>query len=188
MQRHVFSALCLLGLVSGCAEPRPMADLMARPSPSFELGQLSRLVGTWAGTANIVSPLPEGAPDLPTSMRGESSFEWTLDGMYLKGEGWHDMPGDQRMHFVEYLNWDAKAGKYRSWMFDDWGNRGEGWMTFDDDGKTGHSQATMIAPTGARTRAVGTMTFDDDDTVEWAFTEKGSMGTMKLEGTMTRGP
>ncbi len=78
--------------------------------------------------------------------------------------------------------------KYRSWMFDDWGNRGEGWMTFDDDGKTGHTQATMIAPTGARTRSVGTMTFVDDDTLEWEFTEKGPMGTMKLEGTMKREP
>ncbi len=132
--------------------------------------------------------MPEGAPESPTSMRGESTYEWTLDGMYLKGEGWYDMPGDQRMHYVEYVTWDAKAGKYRNWMFDDWGNRGEGWMTFDDDGKTAHHQGTMIAPTGARTRAVGTMTFVDDDTLEWAFTEKGPMGTMKLKGTMTREP
>ncbi|MGB2984416.1 MAG: hypothetical protein WBE26_00920, partial [Phycisphaerae bacterium] len=186
--------LCALGLVGGCAQPQ-WAEPPKKPTPGAELMKLSRLLGTWSGTAEIVSPspeemkaaMPEDAEEMPSSFAWAGKAEWTLGGMFLTSEGWHEMGEGERMNYVEYWTWDPKAKKYRTWYFSDWGESGQGWAWFDAaDGDTMRFKATGIDAQGGTKRGKGMMTFTDDDTYEWTWSESGSDGKMKFEGTAKR--
>ena len=195
MSRIWTPTLCLLALAGGCAPKGPMEPPKKPPTPP-ELAELGRLVGTWAGTAEMISPspeemkkmMPEGAETPPSSFEGRSKGEWILGGMYLREEGWHSMTGDQRMEYVSHTTWDAKAKRYRMWFFDDWGGHGWGWMTYDPASKMFHGKTTGIDARGQKSSGEGTWSFADDDTVEWSWTERGPMGKMTLKGTSKRQP
>lgn len=194
MSRIVVVAICTLGFVVGCEQPRPPEDFFQKPSPAAELAKLERLLGSWAGTAEMVSPtpeemkamMPEGAEELPSEFAGESKMEWALGGMFLKGEGWHEMGTDKKVHYVEYWTWDPKAKKYHAWYFSDWGEFGEGWASFSKDGNSMDMEWTGFDARGAKSRGEGTIAFVDDDTHSWTWTEKGPMGKMKMKGTARR--
>lgn len=157
-----------------------------KPQPGPEMARLKCMLGTWTGTAEIISPAPEGGDEAQTAFKGQSTSEWALGGMYLKSEGWHEMGGGQKMHYVEYVTWDAEAGKYHGWYFSNWGEAGESWMTVSDDGKTWSYYGKSKDAEGNPTKGKGTVTFIDEDTMEWTWTEKGSEGEMHLKGTSKR--
>jgi hypothetical protein len=167
---------------------------MQKPSPAPEMAKLARFIGTWSGSAEIVSPsheemkaeMPEGE-EMPSSFAGGGTYDWTLGGMYLRGEGWHEMGDGQRANYVEYWAWNPKVKKYRTWYFGDWGDSGEGWAWFDQD----HPDVMRLKGTttdalGRKGRGHGMMTFIDDNSYEWSWCERGPMGKMKFEGTSKR--
>ncbi len=186
MRRACFPVLCIM-FMAGCAE-RPMSmEPPQRPEPAVELAKLQRMIGNWAGTAEMIIP---GAPpsDEPMTFEGENKCEWILGGMFLKSEGWHEMGPDERMSYVEFWKWDPKAGHYRTWYFGDWGDHGSGSAKFSSDGKTLHFRAQGTDAGGNRTKGKGTMTFSDDDTMEWTWAETGHQGKMEFKGTSHRQP
>lgn len=180
----------------GCAQPQRPMEPPQKPDAAPEMAKLERLIGTWSDTAEMVEPspeemkkqVPEGSEEVPSSFKGGWKSQWVLRGMFLRNEGWHEMGPDQRMNMVEYYTWDPKSKKYRVWFFSDWGEHGEGWMTIDPDGKTFRIKAKGADAQGASGRSEGTMTFVDDDTLEWTWAESGAHGKMKFKGTSKRQP
>jgi hypothetical protein len=159
------------------------------------MSKIERLVGAWSGSAEMVSSIPQefaglipqgaepgGRPSFP----GGGNYEWVLDGMFLKGQGWHETGHGGRVSYVEYITWDRQAGKYRSWWFNNRGMFGEGWMTLDKDGSTLRVTAEAADPQGRKSRRQRTMTFIDDRTMEWTWLEDSPKGTIKLRGTHRR--
>jgi len=194
MRRRTVITCCVLGLIGGCAQPKWSTEKPKKPQPSPELQKLSRFIGNWPGTAEWVYPsvdelnanLPEGAEKIPSTYAGGGSFAWTLDGMFLKGEGWYDMGADQPVKYVEYWSWDAKAKKYRTWSFSDWGECGEGLSWFDPaDPNTMHFKGTVGSDGGTR-RGEGKMTFTGDQSYDWSYAEHGPDGRMEFKGTSKR--
>jgi hypothetical protein len=167
-----------------------------KPDPGPELARLGPMIGTWSGTAEMVSPspeevkktMPEGSGRMGTAFKGGGKFEWALDGMFLKGEGWHEMGDGRRIRYVEYITWDPKAKKYRNWWFNDWGSHGQGGMAFDPDETTLRVKTETVNAQGAPTHRERTMTLVDDNTMEWTWSEDGPMGKIKLKGTSRRQP
>ncbi len=194
MYQRLFVALCTLGFVGGCAQPQWAMEPPQKPSVAPEMAKLSRFLGSWTGTAEFVSPSPEEmkaempeGEEMPSSFAGGGVYEWALGGMFLKGEGWHEMGEDQRANYVEYWTWYPKVKKYRTWYFDDWGGSGEGWAWFDaDDPNTMRFKGATIDGEGRKGRGHGMMTFIDDNSYKWTWSESGPMGKMELKGTSKR--
>ena len=195
MGRRFILTLCAVGLVGGCAQPQWAMEPPKKPTPGAELMKLSRLLGSWSGTAEMVSPspeemkatMPEDAEEMPSSFAGAGKAEWTLGGMFLTSEGWHEMGEGERMNYVEYWTWNPKAKKYRTWYFSDWGESGQGWAWFDAaDGDIMRFKSTGIDAQGVTKRGKGMMTFTDDDTYDWCWSESGPGGKMKFKGTAKR--
>ncbi len=195
MYRRTLMTICVLGLLGGCAKPDWSTEPPQKPVPCPELTKLSRLIGSWSGTAEWVYPtveemqagMPEGAEDMPTSFKGGGKFTWALDGMFLFGESWHEMGPDERMHYMEFWTWDDKAKKYRTWSFTDWGQTGDGWAWFDAaDGNTIQLKGTSVDADGSKHHGQGKMTFLDDGRYEWDWTERGPEGKMAFKGVSNR--
>lgn len=194
MYRSLFLTFCTLGLVGGCAQPQWPMEPPQKPGPAPEMAKLGRMVGSWSGTAEIVSPspeamkemMPEGSDEMPSSFAGGWKTGWALGGMFLYGHGWHEMGEEQKVNYFEYWTWDPKAKKYRTWFFSDWGESGRGWATFDPDGDTIRMKAHWHDAQGASKRGEGTMTFVDNDTIDWTWSERGPMGKMEFKGTSKR--
>lgn len=193
MSRRLIVSLCVLAVVGGCARPEwPME--MKKPTPGAELKKLQRLVGNWTGTAEMVSPspeemkamMPEGSEEMPSSYAGGGKYEWGLGGMFLKGEGWHEMGEGLKANYVEYWTWDPKAGKYRTWYFSDFGESGAGWAKFSDANTIEMKMAGLDAE-GYEVSGGGTMTFVDDNLYNWTWSMKSDKeGKMEFKGTGKR--
>ncbi len=189
MRRFILAAFLGFVPVAGCQQPQMQMDSMEKPTPGPELAKLQRFIGTWTGTAEMIQPspeemkkmMPEGA-EMPASFAGGYTATWTLGGFFLRQDGWHDSGNGEKANYVELITWDPHAGKYHSWFFSDWGEAGEGWMTCDAEGKTWRIKSCGSSPAGPST-GEGSMTFDDDNTVEWCWSESGARGHMKLKGT-----
>lgn len=191
MMRFALLILCL-PFVTGCAmfheehdsdTSKDMPMGMEKPEPSAEMAKLSRMVGAWAGTAEMVSGAPEGAP---TTFKGESQMRLVHDGFYLMSEGWHEMGPGMKASYTEYWAWDPGAGKYRTFWFSDMGEWGTGWATANADGTEFKIEAESMDAQGNKKSGSGTGRFVDDDTMTWTWTEKGPMGEMEMKGTSRR--
>ncbi len=194
MNRSALTVLVGALLLVGCAQPQMPLDPPQKPDPAAELARLEPLVGTWAGTAEMVEPsveemrkhLPEGAPEIPSTFEGQWKSEWVMGGMFLRMQGWHQMGEDQRMNFLEFYTWDPKVKKYRGLSMTDWGEYGRSWMELEQDGKTYEISAEYTDANGAAKRGRGEMILLDEDTLEWTWTEQGPHGKMKFKGTSRR--
>lgn len=184
MKRVMATLTCLTWVVTGCQEAATpaMFEMPQKPTPSPELRKLDRLVGSWTGEGEFLEPKMPADAAKPKS---QGKAEWVMGGMYLKQEGWYEMGEGQRANFVEYVTWDPKSGKHKSWWFDDWGNRGAGTMTFTD-ANTMRAEMCGTDGKGEATRGEGTMAFVGNDAMTWTWTEHGAMGTMKMKGTSKR--
>lgn len=198
MIRRLVWIACGVGLVAGCSESQPkmsMEEMMAKPTPAPELAKLNPLVGTWVGTAEMIKPTPEemakmmppgSTEPMSNKFNGGGRWEWTMNGLVLKSDGWHEMGPGQRANMVEYMGWDPRTKKYWTYYLDDWGNRGHGTMTLSADGKTFTGDSTGTDGQGNPTKGHGTMTIVDNNTITWTWEERGAMGEMKLKGTSKR--
>jgi hypothetical protein len=200
MARILLIVLVAAAFTVGCAQPQDQMCMdMKKPEVPKEMAKLQPFVGSWTGTGEMVKPTKEEmkkamekmpppkpgaeAPkEMPTKFAGAGKYEWALGGMYLKSEGWHEMGEGQRATEVSYTTWDPKAGKFHMWSVDDWGNRGEGWLTLDADGKTFHVKGQMCSLDGKTMSYEGQMTVVNADTMEWTWKMAGPGGGMEYKG------
>jgi hypothetical protein len=190
----VIGCLMLYGVV-GCErmqmtmhrhEPMAMND-MKRPAPPVQLRELEPFIGSWEGTAEVDVPAGSPAATQPTqTFKGASTTEWTMDGMAMKTSGWHEMPDGQRMTMIEYVTWDPRAEKFKSFYVSDWGESGTGWMWAEPNGQRFHWTGKGSNARGETSSMSGTMTIIDKDSMSWNMVEEGPMGTMRLRGTSRR--
>ncbi|HVP10047.1 MAG TPA: hypothetical protein VMV94_02550 [Phycisphaerae bacterium] len=198
MYRTLLVSVIAVGLLAGCAQLQPKMEMkeMKKPAVPAEMAKLQGWIGSWSGTAEMVSPtpeemkkmMPEGSKEMPKTMPGGEKVEWTLGGMVLKSEGWYDMGDGKRRSYVSYTVWDPKAKKYHGWSVSDWGDISEGWMTADPGGKTFRMTEKGTDADGQPDTAEGTMTLVDDKTMEWTVSVNGPQGKMKLKGTSKKQP
>lgn len=193
--KRLLCTAALLALVAGCGEPQnKMAHMSGPPQkakPAPEMKMLEPMVGAWTGKAEFVTPtreemmkmMPAGSPPMPESFPSGGHAEWVFGGTYLKNSGWMDM-GGQRAEFVELMTWDPTVGKFRSWYFNDMGERGEGLMTMSPDGRNGTMRVTGVRGDGSAMLGEGTMKIDPNGNHEWTWSEKmPGGGKMMLHGT-----
>lgn len=193
MKRNVWCLLGTVALLGGCMKPAMDADAMKKPAPPEQMKQLERMVGNWTWTGEMVEPskeemmkyLAKDAKPPETSFLGTGKTEMVLGGVALKSTGNFELEG-QKMTYEEYMWWDGKAGKFRTWSMNDWGEIGSGWMTSCGDCDGFCSKADAIDAHGNKKRFEGCMKFIDKDTHEWTFTEHGPMGRMTMKGTSKR--
>ena len=204
MRNILFLGIAVLLAAGGCSQTRevevagkqnagpPQGMEMKQPPVPPQMAKLEAWLGSWVGTAEIVSPSPEemkkmgGGENMPSTMKGEQKAEMVLGGMYLREEGWHEMGPGQRMSYVVYTTWDNKAGKYRCWTFTDWGEVGIGSMTLSADGETWTVEAESTDARGQKSKGKGAMKMVSDGTLDWTWTESGPFGKMEMKGTNKR--
>jgi hypothetical protein len=196
MQRISLLTVAVAVVAGGCAQAPTTFEPPQKPHPARQMARLERMLGQWSVTGQMTSPspeelkeiTPEGEEPMDTTFQGGNHGEWTLGGMFLKNTGWHEMGEGQTAEVVEYVTWDPKAGKYRTWWFSDWGEHGDGWITISPDGKTMHYTANTVDTQGRVRRGLGTLNYVADDTLEWVWSEDGPEGKMEFKGTSKRQP
>ncbi len=179
---------------SSSSIPGTMDGPAGKVVPVPELAKLERLVGSWSGSAELVSGqvehmrgmMPKASEGMPPSCHGGGTYEWVLSGMFLKGQGWHETGSDRRVQYVEYITWDPKARRYRDWWFSNTGEHSQGWISLDPDGRTIRATADGVDAQGRVKHSDRTMAFADDDTMTWTWSKSGPMGEMRLRGTSKR--
>ncbi len=191
MRRAAGSFILLsLSMIVGCQQPHKEHATAGgpprKPARPAELAKLEPMVGHWRGTAEVVFPEIPKNSGKQESFVGESTSAWAMDGMWLKTDGWHEMPDGQKQSYIEYITWDAKANKFHSFYMSDWGDCGESWMSVSADGKQFDVLSTGANHEGKSRKGQGSMTLVDHNTMKWTWSETGPDGTMKIQGTSTR--
>lgn len=187
--RRVVLAVCSLALIAGCEDQKAHMAEMGQAKPGPELAKLNRMVGTWTGTAEIVKPtreemmkhMPKGMPMPAEKMQGGGTWSWMPGGMVLKCEGWHEMSPGMRVNMVEFIGWNPREREYWMGFVGDNGEHGVGEMKID--GNTMSSEGKSCDAQGNSSHGKGTMTWVDDNTMNWTWTEWGPMGEMQMKGT-----
>jgi hypothetical protein len=79
--------------------------------------KLAEHAGTWDVTVTLFDKDAEGQPVAIAECKGQSTFEMTLNGRFLRQTCWCDMGPMGRMEGVGYLGYNSDAGQYESvWM------------------------------------------------------------------------
>jgi hypothetical protein len=164
--------------------------------PAPQMAELEPFIGSWTGTSEMVTADPTAMKEMtammekaghqgemPKTCKGANTMEWTLNGMFMKSDGWMEMGPDMKMHMTEYYTWDPTIGKYRYWMFSDFGEVGQGTMTMEPTGKTFRMSGDCMQADGTKCTSTGTMTFTDANTMQWTWTADGKSGKMEFRGT-----
>ena len=192
--RHLLILPLMVITFTGCQQPTAPVVGNEKIEPAPEMRLLEKFVGTWEESGRIVEPTPEqiraglkeGQEMPPTTWTGGNTADFTLDGMYLRTEGWAGLPDGGKMKFVEYKTWDRQAQKFRMTWFGNDGTWGNGWMTADPDGRTFDVSATGWDVHGTKKTWTGSFTFTGNNSAKWDWVEKGPSGMMKMEGENKR--
>lgn len=176
--------VCIVAVLAvalvGCQRP-PME--MKAPDRPMELDRLDMFVGTWDATEEFKMADSE---EVKTS-KGTETWNWDADRWLLVGHFESEMEEERDKRGMMVVTWDPKAAKYRFWSFSNWGDRGMGTMTYDEQAQTWHFTGESQNPaTGKKRLGKGTMKCVDADTQEWTFTVRDCLGLRKVkEGTET---
>jgi len=181
-----------LALLVGCMQPHPM-EMPKKPTASPEMQKLSRFVGNWTSSWEMVKPTAEEMkkmmPDMPTSGKGGGKYESGWGGLVLNGTMSMDMGTSMgKVNAEEAWMWDPNAKKYRTFFRSDWNEMGTGWAKWCGDNCI-CMEAKYYSPMhGGEVRGEGCMKFVDNDTIEFCWAEKGFLGmTMfEMKGTSKR--
>lgn len=116
------------------------------PSPAIpELQILNHYVGNWDVTLF-------GA-DSGSSMKGESSAKWVLDGRFVEQNGVLKSNDGNRLAIRTLYTYDSEKRVYRSWSFISSGSVTESEATWDSKTKT-MTSLTRPDPNGNKTRII----------------------------------
>ena len=187
MTGAIVTTLAMAGL-PGCMPEMTMEDMAKmRPDRPPELDRLNAFVGTWkgTGTANMMGI------DEPMKLTGTSKTAWGVDNWCIVEHGDYEMEGMGDMKGLGVWTWDARAKKYRTWWFDNFGVAGQGTLTYSKASDCWFMTVRGKSAMGS-TRGAGCITFKDKDTMEWTWKEwpawdlLGLFNFMDMKGTSTR--
>lgn len=196
MKRNLIglAGIMLVGVI-GCRHEE-QRDPWVKPQAPEAMNNLSRMVGTWEGTCEMVKPtademekyMPGAMDHMPKVYKGASTSQWVMDGMAIREEGWHDRSKDSKEHYVAYITWNPRRERYEGYYTSDWGGHGTSTMWMSDDGDTFHMRGQETDVDGNTMKGRGHMHFVDNDTMEWSYSMLGPLGieVFRLEGTSYR--
>ena len=190
VSRAWYAPVLALAFVAGCMQPHP-PEMPKKPTPAPEMQKLSRFLGNWTSTWEMVKPTPEEMkkmmPDMPGTGKGGGKYELGWGGLVLKGTMWNEM-GKDKMNGEEEWMWDAHAKKYRTFWRSDWNEMGSGWAWWCGDDCICMKAEYYSPMHGADVKGEGCLKFVDNDTLEFCWAEKGFLGTtmMEMKGTSKR--
>jgi hypothetical protein len=161
-------AAVVAAMLIGCQQPQvDMAEMVKAPPRPAELDRLDMLVGAWEGTAEMKVV---GSDEVVTS-KGVETISWDADKWVLLSHFQYAMGDDEEMKGLEIWTWDAKAGKYRIWSFDNSGYCESGTATYDEETRTWHFKGkSRSTVTGESFVGKGSAQMVDDNTQEWNYT------------------
>ena len=143
--------LCLLTLGTALfaaaalfAQEQPPAAGMAPPKPKFgpELARLSFLVGNFTcENRTYDTPMGKGGPG-----KGRNMNRWGLDSLFMMANYEGTMAGMGNYEGHGMFTYDAPAGQYKCWWFDNFGNHSE--YTGNFVGDTLALESEMQTPQG----------------------------------------
>jgi hypothetical protein len=179
------AAALLAALLAGCQKP-DLSEMMKPPQRPAELDRLEMLAGDWEGAGEMTA---EGSDQIMT-FHGAETMSWDADRWLLVDNFEYEMGDKGTMRGMGVMMWDAKAKKYRSWSFDNFGESESGTATYDEETKTWHFKSKGCnLVTGESYVGAGTAKMVDGDTQDWNFTIWDGWGLrklMKISGTSQR--
>jgi hypothetical protein len=119
---------------------------------------------------------------------GSSTVGWENDGWCLVERGEFEMEEFGEMKGMGVWTYDPRSKKYRTSWFDSMGGVGHGTAKYDEDTRTWKFKAKAREHWGTSTGR-GTVTFLDNDTAEWNWSQRVFFGLFKvfeMNGTMRR--
>jgi hypothetical protein len=174
--------LILAVLVAGSslsrAQDKDTKEPIAPPKPP-ELKVLNRFLGNW--DTDVTSKKAEWNPKEFQS-KGTSSFEWVLDGHFMKNVSKAVAP--EKAESFQLITYNPAAKKYFMWFFDSTGAVSEAEGTWDAENAT----LTWTSMADEKLAVTNRIRFVDKDTIAWTMLikDKDNKVYLDLRGKMTR--
>ncbi|WP_153146059.1 DUF1579 family protein [Dechloromonas sp. H13] len=179
--KSLVARACLLGLAASFSsaaaadQAKPVKkESAARPSPE------SLVVDKWRGTWDIKAT--RRWPEPVTAVDYVETYEWVLDGQYLRSETSRKSDGGKSMSMVWF---DINTKNYRFVIFDSNGIAVElPPPTWSESTQTMEWRGGLLSPVAY----TGYATFTDPGTIRWKSLLKDWKGTVivDIEGTSVR--
>ena len=175
----LFAATLVLSatVMTGCMPEMTIEEMkeMMKVERPAELDRINFKTGTWEATgegqfAGLDQPVK-------TTMRATGSWECGERLMVSRGTMTMEELGD--FEFMEIWTYDAQAGKYRTYWFDNGGMTGVGTAKYDDKTDRWTTRMRMRGPFGNMS-AKGTMTLTGETSMHWTWKESVMMGLMEV--------
>ena len=177
--KAVLLVTCFSFLLAGWAIAADAVKSQAVPAGAA-LPPEFKVVEKWRGTWDVKGTRRQPQPT--TEVTYVETFDWVLDGHYLRSETSRKSDGGKSMTMFWY---DVLTKSYRFVIFDASGLAVElPPPTWSENTQTMEWKASVFAPTSY----AGSATFTDRDTIRWKSLWKDWKGTviMDLEGTSIR--
>ena len=161
----------------------PAAVLAAEPktaAPPPAASAEARIIDKWRGTWSVQST--RHAPKPAQEISYEETFEWTLDGRFLRSETSRKSDGGKSMTMFWF---DVFTKSYRFVLFDAGGSALElPRPVWDEATQTMEWKSGRLSPTDYKAHA----TFKDPDTIQWKSMWQDWKGNpiLVLEGVSRR--
>lgn len=108
--------------------------------------------------------------DRTEDVQVRTSVQWARSENFLTRAFKASRAGADETEGTEIIGWDAKAGKVRSWVFDDNGGFAENSWT--QDGKRWLIQSHAVLADGRESTALHTLTYVSDDKCTWSSSNR----------------
>jgi hypothetical protein len=170
------TALCMLGQPAAAADSDKAGAAQALAMPDAALAVIGKWRGTWEVKARRLHPAP--AQDVTYT----ETFDWTLDGRFLRAESSRKSDGTRTMTVFWF---DVFTKSYRYVIFDSVGYGLElPPPTWHEDTQTMEWKSGRFSPSSYTAHAH----FPDPDTIRWKSLWKDWKGTpiIELEGVSVR--
>lgn len=162
----------------GRAQDKEPKENVPPPKP-VELKVLNRFLGAWE--TDVTSKQAEWTPKEFQS-KGVSSFEWMLDGRFMKNISKAVAP--EKAESFQLMTYNPVAKKYFMWFFDSSGAVSEADGTWDAENAT----LTWLSQPDENLTAVNRIRFVDKDNIAWTMLikDKNNKIYLDLRGKMKR--
>lgn len=162
---------------TGCAPCRMDVEQMKAmlPSRAPEFDALEMLAGSWKTSGRV--RMAGLARSIETT--GTSKAAWACGRRLMVEHSTFDMGDLGTMNGMSIWTWDARAGRYRMWWFDSFGESATGTARLDEASKTWHVRTVGRNP-WTRVRSKGTIQAIDADTLEWTWSQRDGLALFKL--------
>ncbi len=174
--------LSLAGVI-GCGERTVDLSKIHRPPRSNEMSAFDVFVGSWIWQAEMTN-----ADAAHKSWTGTANWQWTLDQQCLHGQ-LSARSGDVAFDTAGVWTWDAKAGKYIWWMFNNWGYPQQGTAKYDAVNRSWTLNYSGTGLDGTASTGQYRIKVVDNNTLDWEMTEWTTLRLakkMEMKGTYTR--